>query len=87
MFWNTSTASSYADGGTAGVGIFRQDTNWTPNGTVAMRITASPTLVAPPTSKDQCKKSGWMAFNNPSFKNQGDCVSFVATRGKNTANG
>ncbi len=21
-----------------------------------------------------------MTFNNPSFKNQGDCVSFVATR-------
>lgn len=29
-----------------------------------------------PTSKDQCKKDGWMMFNNPSFKNQGQCVSF-----------
>jgi hypothetical protein len=28
-----------------------------------------------PTSKDQCKKGGWM--NYPQFKNQGDCVSFV----------
>lgn len=31
----------------------------------------------PPTSKDQCKKGGWQDFNNPSFKNQGACVSFV----------
>jgi hypothetical protein len=29
-YWNTATASNYADGGTAGVGIFRRDTNWTP---------------------------------------------------------
>ncbi len=43
--------------------------------------------LGPPTSKDQCMKSGWVAFTNPSFKNQGDCVSFVATVGKNTANG
>ena len=30
-----------------------------------------------PTDKDQCKKNGWKTFTNPSFKNQGDCVSFV----------
>ena len=34
-----------------------------------------------PTSKDQCKNGGWRNF--PGFKNQGDCVSFVATKGKN----
>jgi hypothetical protein len=33
-----------------------------------------------PTSKDQCKDGGWKAFGV--FKNQGDCVSFVATNGK-----
>lgn len=87
VFWNTSFAGFYADGGTAGVGIFRLDTNWTPNGTVAIKITASPTAVAPPTSKNQCMNSGWATFNNPSFKNQGDCVSFVVTGGKNTAQG
>ena len=39
-----------------------------------------------PTSKQDCKKGGWRAF--PQFRNQGDCVSFVATRGKNPpANG
>lgn len=31
----------------------------------------------PPTNADQCKKGGWMQFSNPSFKNQGECVSFV----------
>jgi hypothetical protein len=35
-----------------------------------------------PTDKDQCKNGGWMSYGT-TFKNQGDCVSFVATRGKN----
>ena len=35
-----------------------------------------------PTSADQCKKGGWMTYGTL-FKNQGDCVSFVATNGKN----
>jgi hypothetical protein len=34
-----------------------------------------------PTSKDQCKNGGWRSYGV--FKNQGDCVSFVATGGKN----
>jgi hypothetical protein len=34
-----------------------------------------------PTSKNQCKNGGWRAYGV--FKNQGDCVSFVATGGKN----
>lgn len=34
-----------------------------------------------PTSKDQCKNGGWESFGV--FKNLGDCVSFVATGGKN----
>jgi len=34
-----------------------------------------------PTSKEQCKNGGWRTFG--AFRNQGDCVSFVATRGKN----
>lgn len=38
-----------------------------------------------PNSKDDCKNNGWMAMNAPSFKNQGDCVSYVNhndTKGK-----
>lgn len=34
-----------------------------------------------PTSKDQCMNGGWMDYLV--FKNQGDCVSFVASKGKN----
>jgi hypothetical protein len=34
-----------------------------------------------PASKDECRNGGWRNF--PGFKNQGDCVSFVATGGKN----
>jgi len=29
-YWNTATPANYADGGKAGSGIFRQDTNWSP---------------------------------------------------------
>lgn len=36
--------------------------------------------VGPPTDKDECKGSGWQAYNTPhSFKNQGDCIQFVNT--------
>jgi hypothetical protein len=79
VFWNTSYAPFYADDGAAGVGTFRRDTGWTPNGTVAFRITATPTLVAPPTSKEQCKNDGWKTFNDPSYENQGECVSYVTS--------
>ena len=34
-----------------------------------------------PTTKPKCKNGGWKTFGV--FKNQGDCVSFVATKGKN----
>jgi hypothetical protein len=42
-----------------------------------------------PTSKDQCKEGGWQKLtdnNGTPFKNQGDCVSYVASGGKNRAN-
>ena len=29
-------------------------------------------------SKDECKDGGWENFTNPSFKNQGDCVSYFS---------
>jgi hypothetical protein len=34
-----------------------------------------------PNNKDECRDGGWQTFGV--FKNQGDCVSFVATGGKN----
>jgi hypothetical protein len=43
VFWNTSFAGFYADGGASGVGVFRQDTAWAPNGTAAIQLTTSAT--------------------------------------------
>jgi len=40
VFWNTTVAGNYADGGTGGVAIFREDTNWTPFGTTPFKVTA-----------------------------------------------
>jgi hypothetical protein len=50
--------------------------NAPPVGTQELTVTCSL-----PTTKEQCKNGGWRDFGV--FKNQGDCVSFVATRGKN----
>ena len=33
-----------------------------------------------PATKDDCKNGGWMTFNDPAFKNQGECVSWVNQR-------
>ena len=38
-------------------------------------------------AEDQCKDGGWQNFTGPSFKNQGDCVSYFATGGSNPGNG
>lgn len=52
--------------------------------------TASAAITPPPppepTSPDQCKHGGWRSFGDM-FKNQGDCVSFVVTNGKNPPDG
>jgi hypothetical protein len=45
---------------------------------VALLTVDAPTA---PTSKEQCNNGGWRTYGV--FKNQGDCVSFVATKGKN----
>jgi hypothetical protein len=45
----------------------------------ASDLTATEPLL--PITKDDCKKGGWQSYGV--FKNQGDCVSFVATGGKN----
>jgi hypothetical protein len=51
----------------------------------AETFTSDPTVTGcellVPASKDECKDGGWRAFGV--FKNQGDCVSFIATDGRN----
>lgn len=32
-----------------------------------------------PATKDDCKDGGWMTFDDPAFKNQGECVSYVTS--------
>jgi len=41
----------------------------------------APTTNPFPTTKDECKDGGWQSF--ALFKNQGDCVSYVATKQRN----
>lgn len=52
-------------------------------------ISASPSPIAD--SKDACKDAGYKVFQGQNgagpFKNQGDCVSYFATKGKNKPNG
>ncbi|HUY62875.1 MAG TPA: hypothetical protein VMV50_03785 [Candidatus Paceibacterota bacterium] len=86
VFWNTLTKSYYSDPLCLG-GTFCEDTNWTPYGTVAMRIDAT---YSKPESKNACMKDGWKNYadnRGHSFKNQGDCVSFIATKGRNEGAG
>lgn len=76
VYWDTDTAGYYCDSGTEGVGTFRSDAPCWPGFRPMASIETSDPTVGPPTSKDQCKMDGWKTFNNPFFKNQGDCVSF-----------
>jgi hypothetical protein len=47
-------------------------------------VTGPMTLVGPPQTTAECKDGGWETFNFPgTFKNQGDCVSYVSTGGAN----
>ncbi len=69
----------YADGYTENIDAFKFGTA---SGTTTFDFdmvaeTPTPILVGPPTHKDQCKNGGWMTFNNPTFKNQGQCVSYT----------
>lgn len=84
------------DGGIPGVGTDRARGELTPDPPAACppnagifnefnTVTSGDLTVrdapALPTTEDQCRRSGWRTFGV--FKNQGDCVSFVATGGKN----
>lgn len=51
-----------------------------------LTLSSGPIVVA--STKDQCKNNGWKTMkdtSNKSFKNQGDCVSFFSTNGRNLA--
>ncbi len=52
----------------------------------ALAAFTPPPAPTEPTSVDQCKKNGWRNYGDM-FKNQGDCVSFVVTDGRNAPDG
>jgi len=59
---------------------------------LALNVTATVNVTTPPNpvpkSANQCKGGGWQKLTDTAgtqFKNQGDCVSFVATGGTNLA--
>jgi hypothetical protein len=51
-----------------------------------LTLTSGPVLVGPPTSENQCKKDGWKKFNNPVFKNQGQCEKYVEKHSRDNDN-
>jgi hypothetical protein len=82
-------------GGTSGSRLFSltqasstSDCSFVPPGSIAEVIEGDISIVdAPPlpTTKQSCTNGGWKTF--AVFKNQGDCVSFVATKGKSSPGG
>ncbi len=75
-FLDSTWDGAYYSSGT--LGVFREDTGWAPNGTVALQVTANATT---PSIDSQCKNNGWKNYidgDGNTFKNQGACVSYVA---------
>jgi len=76
----TNTGVIASDGSISGTSSGNCQTFTSPAGT-ATEIEDEPEYVVP-TSKDQCKKDGWKTLadnEGNAFKNQGQCVSFVAS--------
>ncbi len=69
-----STGRFVVGAGAHSVGIVASTSPFDGGGTAFLRLDVF--------SAGMCKKGGWMRFQ-PAFKNQGDCVSFVATGGRN----
>ncbi len=54
------------------------------SGVASAAVTPPPS--SEPTTVQECKQGGWKNFGEL-FKNQGDCVSFVVTGGRNLPSG
>jgi hypothetical protein len=70
-FVGVRVGEPYADGYTENIDAFKF-------GTASGTTTFDFEPLVSPANKDECKKDGWKAFNNPTFKNQGECVSSMA---------
>jgi hypothetical protein len=76
--WENATGTFTRDGTLT----FNQVVPGTDGGTFSLSYGVPDPL---PTSADQCKNGGWKTYGV--FKNQGDCVSYLATKGKNGPSG
>jgi choice-of-anchor C domain-containing protein len=79
MGWVPNSFNFTANNSTTTLTFTSRDNSW--YGPALDNVIVEEILPTLPTNKDQCKKDGWKTFGV--FKNQGDCVSFVATGGKN----
>jgi hypothetical protein len=80
--WNLASVAFTGIAGSTTTISFKSDQNFGCGGVVIDNVSVVQVL---PTTADQCKKGGWQGFGV--FKNQGDCVSFVATSGNNAPGG
>jgi len=65
--------------------ITTENTSLTGDPTTVYPDVVVPPVVITPTEKNQCKKDGWETFTDPTFKNQGQCVSYVEHLNKDDA--
>lgn len=75
VYWNTTIAGWYSDGGALGSGSFRADTGWT-----GFPIGVKFSAVALPTTAASCKNGAWQNLvraDFSGFRNQGACVSYA----------
>jgi len=87
---SVSFADPSLDGGTPGRGhvtysVDQTVNSWSIINGDARQISYDELLLLAPTSTDQCTNGNWRQFSM--FKNQGDCVSYVASSGKNPPTG
>jgi hypothetical protein len=75
---------TFTDRGTMNLSLFARE-DLPQENVFQQLLTSQLAAVEPvaPTSTDDCKHGGWRNYPALGFKNQGDCVSFVATGGKN----
>ena len=92
--YNSGTVVTVAQSPNAGYAFTGWSGDCTGTGACSVTMDAAKSVTAnygrTPATADSCKKDGWrslVAANGASFKNQGDCVSYVATNGKNGPNG
>ena len=54
-----------------------------PTTTTTVEPTTTTTQPPVPTNEQQCRDQGWRNYPHLGFKNQGDCISYIRTQGRN----